>query len=530
MSYGAKSVSLVAKKDSYGQTFIDWFAFQAIELGLKVDHIYVYEDASLRQDFSSAITGGSDFVICAPSSIDNLKEMLYARNELSGVQSKLLFSDVAYNSVLLNELRVISQGVEGITISSDPTSGFSVSYEVRFGEKPLLGEAQAYDAMMLIAYAGFLMQETGKSDMNQALCQLVDGRDEELGSWMDEDMDKVFTALASGRLPNIKGASGSLNFDKKVYTNVLHTVYANWMLYGDEFIILDYNTSDGGKRTDATLAGWNWKNSQSQKFDNNISSITYPKLDKQWALVVASSSKWANYRHQADALKMYHFLKKQGYSDDRIVFIIADDIANNPLNPEQGVVCSQNLYEDIKIDYRLSELTPYDIEKILCGKSNNRLKDVLNADADDNIFVYWSGHGNTNVFEWNTEESFTYPMLEKTLRNMNENNCFRKMIWCVETCYAGSMAKAAKGIEGILFITAANAFETSKADVFNESLGVWMTNRFTSTLLKEFNADSSISIYNLYLKLFRNTLGSHVTIYNNFYYGNLHKENMGDFL
>lgn len=34
--YGAKKVGMIASPDIYGQSFIDWFAFQACELGLEV--------------------------------------------------------------------------------------------------------------------------------------------------------------------------------------------------------------------------------------------------------------------------------------------------------------------------------------------------------------------------------------------------------------------------------------------------------------------------------------------------------------
>ena len=39
---GAANVSLLASDDAYGQTFIDWFAFQAEELGLPVKSIEKY--------------------------------------------------------------------------------------------------------------------------------------------------------------------------------------------------------------------------------------------------------------------------------------------------------------------------------------------------------------------------------------------------------------------------------------------------------------------------------------------------------
>lgn len=67
-----------------------------------------------------------------------------------------------------------------------------------------------------------------------------------MGSWTGEDMGLVVDALAAGKSPYVRGASGHLRFDAKVFTNVLATTYYNFKVYNGQYIILDYNTSDGG--------------------------------------------------------------------------------------------------------------------------------------------------------------------------------------------------------------------------------------------------------------------------------------------
>lgn len=532
--YGAKKVSLLAKADVYGQTFVDWFAFQAKELGLEVGSVGIYTDATVKAVFKQCAAEQVDYLVCVPSSTDNLESMLQARAESKDMTARLLFSDVAYSSALLTKMGALAEGIEGVAMSSDPASGFAISYEVKYDEQPVLGEAQAYDAMMLIAYAAFHMQLSGDTDMNSALCHVVDGRDDNFGSWMAEDMRITFDAFADGKSPDIKGASGALDFDAKVYTNVLYSVYASWMAYQGKFVILDYNTCDGGKRTDATLAGWNWKNSQSQEFDGSSPSIIYPPLKEKWALIVAASAGWRNYRHQADALEMYRLLKKQGYTDDHIVLVMEDDIAQNPNNPNKGVIkvrpTGDNLYSNVKIDYRLSTVTPNEIASILRGEKSERLPEVISADQSDNVLVFWSGHGAPGHFVWSEHGQFSNSLMRKTLQALSDQKKYRKMLWLVETCYAGSVAVAAKEIPGVMFITASNENETSKADIYSDELGVWMTNRYTSTLDEQISANPAIPIRDLYFKLFRNTVGSHVTVYNQSHFDNLYQCTMEEFL
>lgn len=533
-TYGAESVSLLVKEDNYGQTFIDWFAFQAIELGLTVQDVMIYTDDSVGEDYKSCATSGVDYIICVPSSEDNLKGMLTAKQEVVEVQSKLLFSDVAYNSTVLNELSALAQGIEGVAMYSDPSSGFAVAYDVKYGEIPLLGEAQFYDALMMIAYSTFLIQQRDDlSGINEALRCLVDGRDKSYGSWLAEDMSYVFNSLAEGGAPDISGASGSLDFDGTVYTNVLTTVYANWLVYEEEFVILDYNTSDGSNRTDATLASWNWSNSVSQEFEES-GSFSYPTLDDNWALVVATSTSWSNYRHQADALEFYQLLKSKGYDDDHIVLIIEDDIAYNEKNPYQGVIYSAidgaNLYDNVEIDYKMSEISPSDIELILMGESSDRLPNIIGADSDDDILIFWSGHGEPNALNWGESEKIDYDSMKSMLTNLSNESRFRKMLWFVEACYSGSVAEASNELNGVMFVTAANGLETSKADVFSSNIGVWMTNRFTTTLISQIKELPSIVMIDLYYKLFLNTVGSHATVYNSTYYENLYTDTMSEFM
>jgi hypothetical protein len=113
---------------------------------------------------------------------------------------------------------------------------------------------------------------------------------------------------------------------------------------------------------------------------------------------------------------------------------------------------------------------------------------------------------------------------------MDGRDNFRKQIWFVESCYSGSVLEVCQGVPGVLAFTAADANETSKADIFNSALGVWLSNQFTYTLRTEITNCPSISLYNLYHKLFVNTLGSHVMIYNEDNYGNVITNTMEEFL
>lgn len=535
VNYGGQSVALIANgDDTYGKTFVDWFAFQAKELGLDVKGLHTYSGSDISDAARNATTSGADYVICAPSHVKDIATVVEVFNSSTTPAPRLLFSDMGYGSDVISELGQKAEGIEGVCFGANPESGFDVSYKTFFGVDPTVGSAQLYDAGMLIAYAIWYQELHPDITLRNSLRQIVDGRDFNLGSWMGEDMRNVVTALTKGDEPYVRGASGWLDFDSKVYTNVLSTIYYNYKVYDGRYIILDYNTADGGNRTDATLAGWNWKATQMQEFGAG-SSISYAPLTDHQALIVATSTGWSNYRHQADALAMYQLLKEHGYTDDNIILIVADDIAANSSNPELGVIRvkpgGDNLYTDVRIDYRLKDLTGSDFCNILAGNVTDKTPAVLKGDEGTNLFLFWSGHGTPGALCWNeTAMGVTGAQLKSALTQLHSNNGYRKLAMFVETCYSGSVLEQCTGFPGMIFYTAANPNETSKADVFNTDLGVWMSNRFTSTLLENLTNKSVISMRDLYNRLFINTVGSHVMVYNAENYGNLYNSSMDEFI
>ena len=48
-----------------------------------------------------------------------------------------------------------------------------------------------------------------------------------------------------------------------------------------------------------------------------------------WAVLVAGSNGWYNYRHQADVCHAYQILHKNGIPDSNIIVMMYDDLAQN---------------------------------------------------------------------------------------------------------------------------------------------------------------------------------------------------------
>ena len=531
IQYGAKSVALMVDGDSrYGDTFVDWFPFQALELGVRNAGVFTcLGDAG--EQARAALATDADYILCALTHTESLKDIITAYNSTPHT-AKLLMSDIAYMSDVLSTLGELVEGVEGVCFGPDPSSGFEVIYGTIIGRPLMFGESQVYDAAMLIGYASMLQMTNGGLSFRDAMRQLVSGRDDVDSFWGADGMLRVTRSLAAGGHPDIDGASGSLEFDEKVYTNVLGTYYMNYTIYQQQYLTLGYSSTKGDRRAGPTLAEWNWKKSKMQDIDGG-GDVKYPPLDERWALLIATSTGWDNYRHQVDVLNIYQQLKTAGYDDDHIVLIMEDDLANNPSNPEKGVLYSRmdgvNVYKNVKVDYHISDMQATDLRDILAGQKSQRLQQVIESDADDNVFVFWSGHGAPGMLNFG-RSVITKDRIEDCLSAMEAKGNYRQGIWFVESCYSGSVAKAADNHKHMIVFTAAGEDETSKGDEYNPNWKVWMSNRFSATLQDCMKNEPGMPLRDLYYRLFQSTVGSHVNVYGIKGYGSLYTHSLAEIL
>ena len=533
-----KKVSLLTSNDEYGKSFSDWFAFQAQELGLQVEEVAVYKsEAEIREMVNRQYNKKKKYnhaLIFAPV---NETDALIFDDELeklrkgSGRQFEfplLLCSDMMHSSTLLNRLKYPEY--EGLAPSAAPESGFSSVYTTKFGEDPFSGEAHLYDAISLFAYALTYQVTNEKANLNESILTIVEGTTSWNGSWLKDDMRKAFAMIQNGIDVKLNGVTGDWTFDQRTHASVLNTTYCHWRLKNGIYTVLEYLSTDGGAHTISTTQAWEWKNNQHISFDPHQKDFTYPDLDQKWAVVIGASDDWPNYRHQADALAMYQVLKRHGYDDDHILLIIEDNIAFHPKNIYPGVVKvrpdGENVYQDVIVDYKLNDVTVKDLGLMMRGIRSEALPNVIEPDENDNVFVFWCGHGNYHHLAWGSR-SIVYA---QELRNVIESMRFRKLFFALDACYSGSIGEACEGVPGVLVMTAAHPYETSKADMKDEKMEIWLSNGFTRAFQEAIDENPNIPMRDLYYQLARQTVGSHAMVYNYLLYGNLYANTMQEYL
>ncbi|KMT17971.1 hypothetical protein BVRB_2g033170 [Beta vulgaris subsp. vulgaris] len=192
----------------------------------------------------------------------------------------------------------------------------------------------------------------------------------------------------------------------------------------------------------------------------------------KWAVLVAGSNGYENYRHQADICHAYQIMKKGGLKDENIVVFMYDDIAFNKDNPKPGVIINRprgkNVYRHVPKDYTGYNLTASNLFSVILG-NKTAIKGgsgkVVKSGPNDHIFIYYSDHGGPGVLAMPDGSQMIYAKdLIDILKMKHASKSYKTMVIYVEACESGSIFDGLLPENLDIFVTtASNPTESSYA-------------------------------------------------------------------
>ncbi|KAF7084378.1 hypothetical protein CFC21_088018 [Triticum aestivum] len=168
--------------------------------------------------------------------------------------------------------------------------------------------------------------------------------------------------------------------------------------------------------------------------------------NNNWAVLVCTSRFWFNYRHMANTLSLYRTVKRLGIPDERIILMLADDMACNPRNNYPAQVFNNenhqiNLYGDnVEVDYRGYEVTVENFLRVLTGRHESavpRSKRLL-SDEGSHILLYMTGHGGDEFLKFQDNEELQSHDLADAVKQMKKHR-FKELLIMVDTCQAATL-------------------------------------------------------------------------------------------
>ncbi|KAG2663470.1 hypothetical protein I3760_16G031000 [Carya illinoinensis] len=189
----------------------------------------------------------------------------------------------------------------------------------------------------------------------------------------------------------------------------------------------------------------------------------------RWAVLIAGSNGYWNYRHQADICHAYQLLRQGGLKDENIIVFMYDDIAFNEENPKPGVIINKpdghDVYDGVPKDYTGEDVTVDNFFAVLLGNRTaltGGSGKVVDSGPNDHIFVYYSDHGGPGVLGMPTSPYLYAEDLIEVLKKKHASGTYESLVFYLEACESGSIFEGLlpEGLN-IYATTAANAEESS---------------------------------------------------------------------
>ncbi|ONK66629.1 uncharacterized protein A4U43_C06F10340 [Asparagus officinalis] len=226
----------------------------------------------------------------------------------------------------------------------------------------------------------------------------------------------------------------------------------------------------------------------------SVASSSTTMHSNNWAVLVCTSRYWT--------------VKRLGIPDERIILMLADDMACNARNNYPAQVFNNenhqlNLYGDnVEVDYRGYEVTVENFLRVLTGRHESavpRSKRLL-SDEGSHILLYMTGHGGDEFLKFQDKEELQSHDLADAVKQMKEKHRFKELLIMVDTCQAATLFSQLHS-PGVLAIGSSKKGENSYSHHLDSDIGVSVVDRFTYYTLAFFeklNMYSNASLSSLF--------------------------------
>ena len=222
--------------------------------------------------------------------------------------------------------------------------------------------------------------------------------------------------------------------------------------------------------------------------ENFVKTITRQSkkdiAEHSWVVIVAGSTGYSNYRHQADMCHAYQLVHQAGVPDEHIITFMNDDIANNAQNPFKGQIFNYpyvaggtnvNVYEGVSKDYIGKDATATNLISVMTGVPTTAgTGKYLQSTEEDNVFFFYDDHGNTGILGMPYGTYFTDKNLEYILETMTAKKMFKQFVGFFSACYSGSMLYKQKYPDNVYFASAAPIDASSYACYYDSTLRAYI--------------------------------------------------------
>lgn len=253
-----------------------------------------------------------------------------------------------------------------------------------------------------------------------------------------------------------------------------------------------------------SLKKFNGKDINNDIFIEEYNKANYRSVD---VIALSTSRFFNNYRHTANLLLAYNYVKKNGdVMNKNLLLMTPFDHACDCRNIKAGTIFAQykysatdkiaeeeekelNLYKNIRPNYKNHNVRDFQLRNVIRNRydeftpGRNRL--FINVEKQKNLFIYLTGHGGSNylkIQEYNILSSAEFSLY---IQELLIKNYYKFIFVVIDTCHGYSFyddllrfVKKNK-IENVFLVASSNRVQNSMSLFSNDFLSVSTVDRFT---------------------------------------------------
>ena len=164
--------------------------------------------------------------------------------------------------------------------------------------------------------------------------------------------------------------------------------------------------------------------------------LIYLTQAADWAVIVAGSSGYWNYRHQAAADSAYQFFISHGVPKKNIIVFMSTSVALDEKNPYKGKLYSRtssppvDQMEGVEVEYSGGEVTANRVLNVLAGNSFSG-KRVLRSSFMDTVYLAFFEYGAPGVITLPNDAIFGVDLVE-TISLMHDKRMYKELVISID--------------------------------------------------------------------------------------------------
>ena len=155
-----------------------------------------------------------------------------------------------------------------------------------------------------------------------------------------------------------------------------------------------------------------------------------------WAVIVAGSTGYWNYRHQAAAASAYQYFISHGIPKKNIIVFMSTSVAQDERNPFKGKLYSTtsspptNQMEGVEVEYSGGEVTANRVLNVLAGNSFSG-KRVLRSNIMDTVYLAFFEYGAPGVITLPKDAIFGVDFAN-TISIMHDKKMYKELVISID--------------------------------------------------------------------------------------------------